>query len=50
MLSLDGRTLMQLPAAGADVLELDVKALPAGVYIVTLTTDLGPISGRLVVK
>ncbi|MBR1549917.1 MAG: Omp28-related outer membrane protein [Bacteroidales bacterium] len=50
LLSVDGRTAMQLPSVDADMVELDLSPVASGLYIVRLLTDQGPVSGKLIVK
>lgn len=48
--TVDGRMAMQLPSVNADMVELDLSPIAAGMYIVRIVTDQGPVSGRLIVK
>jgi hypothetical protein len=45
-----GRLVHSTSASRASVLRLDAQSLPAGVYLVRLDTDRGPLAGKLVVE
>lgn len=47
---MQGRLLRQqtIPASGAWTTELDLRGLPAGVYVVTVSTEAGRVSRRVV--
>ena len=46
----DPGLVLSRPASRAASLRLDAGSLPAGVYLVRLDTERGPLAGKLVVE
>ncbi len=47
VISMEGGVVMRLPSVDADMIDLDVEGLPAGIYLVNLVTDQGSVAARL---
>lgn len=48
--TLDGRCVMDCGRFSADEVDLDISSLPAGLYIVTVTTPKAVVSQKVMVR